>query len=49
MEYVGRVSRNHYENDVEELCQDREVSGQNDTGKGIPKTTAEMKQKATFE
>jgi len=27
---------------------DKETSGQSDTGKGIPKTTAEMKQQATF-
>ena len=28
---------------------DSELSGQSDTGKGIPKTTAEMKQQATFQ
>ena len=37
--YGGTASNSYY---------DRETTGQNDTGKGTPKTTAEMKQKATF-
>ena len=37
--YGGIVSNSYY---------DTSTSGQSDTGKGIPKTTAEMKQQATF-
>ncbi|HRV34034.1 MAG TPA: hypothetical protein P5281_06855, partial [Anaerovoracaceae bacterium] len=35
----GTVSRSYY---------DKEVSGQSDTGRGTPKTTAEMKTQSTF-
>jgi len=37
------------EGTIEYSYYDKETSGQDDTGKGIPKTTAEMMQQSTFE
>jgi hypothetical protein len=47
----GLVGTNYYygsTGSITDSYYDQETSGQNDTGKGIPKSTVEMKQQATF-
>ncbi len=44
----GLIGSQSEETTVTDCYYDTETSGQSDTGKGTPKTTAEMKQQATF-
>ncbi|MGM0608647.1 MAG: InlB B-repeat-containing protein [Candidatus Muiribacteriota bacterium] len=44
----GLIGENDNTDDVIQSFYDSQTSGQNDTSKGIPKTTAEMKNKDTF-
>ncbi|MCL2290892.1 MAG: InlB B-repeat-containing protein, partial [Bacteroidetes bacterium] len=48
-EYVGGLVGNHFMGTIYNCFYDSQTSGQSDnTGKGIPKTTAQMKQQTTF-
>ena len=48
-EDLGGLVGRHHEGNIDYSYYDKETSGQDDTGKGIPKTTAEMMQQSTFE
>jgi len=46
---TGGLVGKHADGTIESSYYDEETSGQSDEGKGTPRTTAEMKQQATFE
>ena len=49
-DYIGGLMGDKYAyTDITDSYYDSETSGQSDTGKGVPKSTAEMKQKSTYE